>query len=411
MNPPILVPPTTGKPLILYISETKVSLGALLAQEDSTGKEQAIYYISKTLNGYKINYTFIRKACLAVVFASQKLQHYMLAHTIKLVTKIDRLKYLLSKASLTGRLAKWVMILSEFDIKYTERRAIKGQVNVDQLVDAPLQDHQPIQVDFPDRDILNINTKQWILYIDGSFTQHGSGADILFVTPEGHTFPRSYILIFPCTNNVAEYEALVTGIKVVVEWKITELKVYGDSQLIINQVNDDYQTKDDKLMPYKHMVDDFKKYFANITFKKIPKLDNKAANAMATIASLLQMPTKKGHYEFLVEQLLSPAYDNSESQTREEGLVVLRAEVGLGPGAGGAEVEWHSGQAQVAQRQSGAVEVAQPGGAGAAVGAPARAGKKSSAGDVTDGRRRGARVARTEREMRTAWKAVPVGQA
>lgn len=70
--------------------------------------------------------------------------------------------------------------------------------------------------------------------------------------------------MFPCKNNVAEYEALVTGIKVAVEWKITELQVYGDSQLVINQVNDKYQMKDDKLMPYKRMVDDFKKYFVEI---------------------------------------------------------------------------------------------------------------------------------------------------
>lgn len=144
MNPPILVPPTAGKPLILYISTTKVSLGALLAQEDSTWKERFIYYISRMLNGYELNYTFIKKACLVVVFASQKSWRYMLAHTIKLVAKIDPLKYLLSKASLTGRLAKWVMILSVFDIQYTERRAVKGQAIENQLVEAPLLDKHPL---------------------------------------------------------------------------------------------------------------------------------------------------------------------------------------------------------------------------------------------------------------------------
>ena len=79
-----------------------------------------IYYICRTLVAYELNYTSIEKACLVVVFDSQKFRHYMLAHTIKLVTKIDPLKYLLSKATLTGRLAKWVMILSEFDIHYID---------------------------------------------------------------------------------------------------------------------------------------------------------------------------------------------------------------------------------------------------------------------------------------------------
>lgn len=73
MTPPILVPPSEDKPLLLYIATTDISLGALLAQEDKEGKEQAIYYISRTLNGHEVNYTFIEKSCLAVIFATQKL--------------------------------------------------------------------------------------------------------------------------------------------------------------------------------------------------------------------------------------------------------------------------------------------------------------------------------------------------
>ena len=102
------------------------SLGALLAQSDETGKERAIYYISRTLVSSEMNYTSIEKACHTMVFASQKLQHYMLAHIVHLVAKIDPLKYLLRKVVLTGHLAKWMMILLEFDIQYVKRKAIKG---------------------------------------------------------------------------------------------------------------------------------------------------------------------------------------------------------------------------------------------------------------------------------------------
>lgn len=72
-KPPVLMPPVSGKPLILYILATTSSLGALLSQSDETSKECAIYYISQTLVTYKMNYTSIEKACLARVFASQKL--------------------------------------------------------------------------------------------------------------------------------------------------------------------------------------------------------------------------------------------------------------------------------------------------------------------------------------------------
>ena len=135
------MPPIAGKPLILYISVTDAALGALLAQEDQNNKERAIYYISRTLVSYETKYSVIEKACVAVVFASQKLRHYMLAHSTRLIAKIDPLKYLLSKAALTGRLAIWVMILSEFDIAYVERKAIKGQAIADQLAEAPIKDY------------------------------------------------------------------------------------------------------------------------------------------------------------------------------------------------------------------------------------------------------------------------------
>lgn len=81
---------------------------------------------------------------------------------------------------------------------------------------------------------------------------------------------------------------MVTGIKMAIEWNITQLQVFQDSRLVINQINDDYQIKDEKLMPYKKMVDDIKKYFVEITFQQIPRNDNKAVDAMATLASLLQ---------------------------------------------------------------------------------------------------------------------------
>ena len=74
------MPPVEGRPLILYITATHSSLGALLAQNDDEGHERVVYYISQTLVGYELNYSTIEHACLAVVFATQKLRHYMLNH-------------------------------------------------------------------------------------------------------------------------------------------------------------------------------------------------------------------------------------------------------------------------------------------------------------------------------------------
>lgn len=101
----------------------------------------------------------------------------MLNHLVKLITKIDPLKYLLSRTTLTGCMAQWVMLLSKFDIEYVDRKAIKGQVIADQLVDAPLVDAYPLVTIFPDEEVFAVTeAPTWILYFDGSYIHNGSGA-------------------------------------------------------------------------------------------------------------------------------------------------------------------------------------------------------------------------------------------
>ena len=98
------------------------------------------------------------------------------------------------------------------------------------------------------------------------------------------------------------------------EWRITELHIYGDSQLVINQVNNDYQTKDDKLIPYKRLIDALRNYFIRVTFQQIPRVENKAIDAMATLASILQLQEHESCFEFLVEELCQLAYDSPDNE-------------------------------------------------------------------------------------------------
>lgn len=127
------------------------------------------------------------------------------------------------------------MILSEFHIDYVDRKEIKSQIIANQLVEAPIQDNHPLVVDFPDESVFSLSTStSWKLYFDGSYTSHGEGEGILFITPQGDSIPKTFRISFPCTNNIDEYEALVIGICTTVHWKIIELQAYGYSQLIIN---------------------------------------------------------------------------------------------------------------------------------------------------------------------------------
>ena len=125
LRPPVLKAPTPGRPLILYIAAQEKSLGALLAQENDEGKENSLYYLSRTLNGAELNYSPIEKMCLALMFAVKKLRHYLQAHSVRLISRADPIKYLMSKSVLSGRTTKWALLLQEFDITYVPQKAVK----------------------------------------------------------------------------------------------------------------------------------------------------------------------------------------------------------------------------------------------------------------------------------------------
>ncbi|BFG31015.1 hypothetical protein CerSpe_172890 [Prunus speciosa] len=74
----------------------------------------------------------------------------------------------------------------------------------------------------------------WMMFFDRSACIDGAGADIVFVSPERHVLPYSFCLSELCSNNIAEYQALIMGLQMAVEMKISSLEVYGDSMLVIN---------------------------------------------------------------------------------------------------------------------------------------------------------------------------------
>ena len=75
--------------------------------------------------GYEEKYSVLEKTCVALVWAVRKLRHYMLSFQVFLIAQMDPLKYLMEKPVQDGKTAKWVLLLSEFDIKYVTQKSIK----------------------------------------------------------------------------------------------------------------------------------------------------------------------------------------------------------------------------------------------------------------------------------------------
>ena len=89
-----------------------------------------------------------------MAWAAKRLRQYMLNHTTWLISKMDPIKYIFEKPALTGRIARWQMLLSKYDIEYRSQKATKGSILADHLSHQPIEDYQSVQYNFPDEEIL-----------------------------------------------------------------------------------------------------------------------------------------------------------------------------------------------------------------------------------------------------------------
>ena len=119
----------------------------------------------------------------------------------------------------------------------------------------------------------------------------GRGVGAVLISSEGNHCPFTAKLSFDCTNNVAEYEACVLGLQAAVEKKIKSLKVYGDSALVICQLNGEWETRDSKLIPYQEFIKKLIEQFEDITLKHLPHEENYLAEALATLTIMFKVNT------------------------------------------------------------------------------------------------------------------------
>ena len=260
LSPPVLVPPTPGRPLLLYFSVSDIALGCMLAQLDDSGKERAIYYLSKRMMEYECKYLMIERLCLALVWATRRLWHYVTEYSILLVSRLDPLRYLFDRPVMTGRLMRWLVLLTEFDIQYVTQKSVKGSIVADHLASFPVFDDRSIDDDFPDEQFVSMTSIiGWQLYFDGAANQSGFGIGILLISPQRDHIPRSVRLVFSdhhrLTNNIVEYEARITGLETALDLGIRQLEIHGDSNLVIQQTQGIWRTRDEKLKPYRAYLD------------------------------------------------------------------------------------------------------------------------------------------------------------
>ena len=130
----------------------------------------------------------------------------------------------------------------------------------------------------------------WNMSFDGAASREGVGDGVWIKPPNIGTKLYSYKLSFDCTNNVAEYEALILGLKTLKELGARIIVVHGDSELVINQVNGIYQSKHPRLRAYRNIVIDLLEEFSEYNLSKIPRGQNLIVDALATSAFVFKIP-------------------------------------------------------------------------------------------------------------------------
>ena len=155
----------------------------------------------------------------------------------------------------------------------------------------------------------------WTLFFDGSSCGVGSGIGIVLVSPQGATFEFSFSIEASATNNQAEYQAILKGIRLLQVIRADAVEVFGDSMLVINQLIYTYECKDDILRIYHEECCQLLKEFKKVTIEHVPKFYNGDANRLAQHASgyrpiegvmVLELPTDDWRRE-IVDYLKNPS--------------------------------------------------------------------------------------------------------
>ncbi|XP_052489941.1 uncharacterized protein LOC128042583 [Gossypium raimondii] len=175
---------------------------------------------------------------------------------------MDHLKYMMESIAQNRRMARWQILLSEFDIVYVNQKAVKGSAIADFLASRALEDYEPLNYDFPNENLMYVATTEeeaqeghpWKLKFDGASNAMGNGIRAVLVSPNRYHYPFISKLDFDCINNMTEYKACIMGIRVAIEHKIKVLEE-----------------------------------FDGITFCYLPRDENHMADTLASLASMVKM--------------------------------------------------------------------------------------------------------------------------
>ncbi|XP_021991287.1 uncharacterized protein LOC110888050 [Helianthus annuus] len=271
---PTLTAPFEKEPLILYLSSSDKAVGSVLLVERD-GVQTRIYYVSRVLTDPETRYSTMEKLVLALLHASRRLRRYFTGHVITVLTNFH-IGTILQKPETSGR----------------PRPVIKGQVLTDFVTEVPVDKIKDCEiVETPVKDTSN---ELWLLYTDGASNEDGAGAGLRLVSPEKHEFTYAIKLDFKNTNNEAEYEAFLAGLRLAIKMGAQNLRARVDSLLIASQINGLYDAKGEIMALYLDQAKELLQQFKSYKVVHINRSENKPADALSKLTSTSFQHLAKG---------------------------------------------------------------------------------------------------------------------
>ena len=223
----------------------------------------------------------MEKLILALVTTSRKLHPYFQDHTIEIPTEYP-MKQILHKPETSGRLMKWAIELSEFDIRYKPKTTIKGHILAEFVMEFTLVELAEATQMTPDLPI-------WSLSVDGAANAQGSGVGQILTSPEGIYIEYVLRFRFRASNNKVEYEAVIAKLNLAHSMEVDQLEVCSNSQMVVKQIKDSYVARGEKKMIlYLKKVRELLKKFVRVQVRHIPRVENSRADALAKLATTSQ---------------------------------------------------------------------------------------------------------------------------
>ncbi|GJV32013.1 reverse transcriptase domain-containing protein [Tanacetum coccineum] len=255
----------------------------------------------------------MEKLELSLVHTTRRLRWYFEAHPVKVITD-QPIKQILSKTEASGKLAKYVVELGAYNITLEPRNAVKGQVLEDFITETP--DGESPEKYFrtpkitPERD----ETEECTLFTDGASSSKGSGAGLVMIGPSGVEHIYALRLTFDNTNNEAEYEALLAGLRIAKRMNIQRLEAKVDSKLVASQINGNYIASCDNMMKYLAKAKEYIACFKSFSIKNIPRNQNQKVDVLSKLALVA--------FNHLTKEVLVEVLNERSTEVKEVNSVV-----------------------------------------------------------------------------------------